>query len=58
LTTRTERKYISNIRKTLKEARDIARGDSDKATSIEDMSYYNGLWDAYAMSLELVRKLK
>lgn len=55
---RADRIYIKQIKDTLKEARDIADRDSNMATNTEDMSYYNGLWDAYANALELVRKLK
>lgn len=53
-----DREYIKNIKSILKEAREIADRDYNKATDRYDSCYYNGLSDAYSFAYELVRKLK
>ncbi len=55
---REDREYIKKIKSILKESKDIAERDYDKATDPNDGYYYNGLSDAYTFAYELVRKLK
>lgn len=53
-----DREYIKKIKSILKEAREIADRDYNKATDRYDSCYYIGLSDAYSFAYELVRKLK
>jgi len=45
-----EQKKIKQILKSIRQDMKIAKGDEDKSTSIEDVSYYSGLYDGLGRS--------